>query len=164
MVEAVLNPNSHSTFAQNAVSLTTIEYTNLLDILSNSSYGIHTNLSNASLPQTTAKQLSSQQSIAQSKPPPYDSKGAAYYICSVIVVYALAIVLLVVSLTKRKRKDQYQPANQRSTTEDYYVNIQRDWSLESSGTRFFGIDKYKIQELFHKCYYYFFINFIQNTK
>ena len=99
----------------------------LLHLLSNSSTTHQS--------QSTPKQPTPQQSVAQSKSPAYDSKGAAYYICSVIVVYALAITLLVASLTKRKRKDQYQAANQHSTSEDYYVNIQKDWTLESSSNR-----------------------------
>ncbi|ESO05755.1 hypothetical protein HELRODRAFT_171423 [Helobdella robusta] len=64
----------------------------------------------------------------------YDSKGAAYYICSVIIVYALAIVLLIVSLARRKKKDQYRPANQRSNSEEYYIKI-RDLEKSINGAR-----------------------------
>ena len=130
----------HSTFAQRLRHLTSQAFisTNITTPINFTEDTLTTN----------AKQLSSPQSIAQAKNLPYDSKGAAYYICSVIVVYALAIVLLVVSLTKRKRKDHYQPANQRSTNDDYYVNIKKDPSLESSGNRFeniFKLEKFLIR-------------------
>ena len=71
-------------------------------------------------PHLTSPDVSNRTSLNQPRTS-YDSKGAAYYICSVILVYALAIVLLVISLARRKRKDQYQPASQRSNGDDYYV-------------------------------------------
>lgn len=71
-------------------------------------------------PHLTSPEVSNRTTLSQPRTS-YDSKGAAYYICSVILVYALAIVLLVISLARRKRKDQYQPASQRSNGDDYYV-------------------------------------------